>query len=186
MKQKTDRRKPRLSHRKRFHLLHDWLVTNYKPCKAADVGGGKGLLAYLLNKSGWNAVVIDPFNQELPRTFKDLTKTRTTLVKKERESVTRVTDKFKEEMAQDYNLLIGLHAHGSNMKIINACKKYGKDFVLLPCCVVGEPIIPQQGINWLDSLVDYAKQQGFDIGKAELNFKGQNIVIYNKKAEETV
>lgn len=185
MSQKTERKKPRLSHRKRFHLLHEWLVNTYKPCKAADVGGGKGLLAYLLNQSGWYAVVIDPFNQELPRTFKDLKKNRTTLIKDERISVKRIDAPFEEEMAKDYDLLVGLHAHGSNMKIINASRKYGKDFVLLPCCVVGEPITPQQGINWLDSLVDHAKQQGFDVGKAELNFKGQNIVIYNKRNGET-
>src|SRR5512147_931217 len=37
----------------RFQLLHQWLVHQLEPCKAADIGGGKGLLGYLLQTSGW-------------------------------------------------------------------------------------------------------------------------------------
>lgn len=181
MSQHTIRKKPKLSHRRRFHALAQWLVNTYKPCKAADVGGGKGLLAFLLNQHGWDTVVIDPFNQELPRTFKDLNKNRTTLAPEDRTSVTRLSMPFEEEMVKDYDLLIGLHAHGSNMKIIDGCAKYQKDFVLLPCCVVDEPITVQQGINWLDSLIDYAKSKGFNVKQAELSFVGQNVLIYSNQ-----
>ena len=38
----------------------------------ADVGGGKGLLSYLLQDSGWSATVIDPVEQALPSKYKDL------------------------------------------------------------------------------------------------------------------
>jgi hypothetical protein len=179
--QKTVHKKPRKSHRFRFHLLHQWLLANFQPCKAADVGGGKGLLAYLLEQNGWNTTVIDPFVQTLPRTFKDLTGERTTLTEAKRKSISRLEQPFEEEMAENFDLLIGLHAHGSNLKIINACKNYNKNFVLLPCCVVHEPLTIQPNINWLDSLVDYAQQLGFDVKKAELDFKGQNTIIYTNK-----
>jgi hypothetical protein len=39
----------------RFQLLHRWIVDNVAPCRVADVGGGKGLLAFLLQQSGWPA-----------------------------------------------------------------------------------------------------------------------------------
>ena len=136
------------------------------------------MLAFLLSQSGWDTTVIDPFNQTLPRTFKDLDKKRTTLNEDGRKAVRRIDKPFEEEMAADYDVLVGLHAHGSNLKIINACKKYGKRFVLLPCCVVDEPIEIKPEVNWFDSLVNYAKQQGFEVKTAQLDFKGQNVLIY--------
>ncbi len=177
MSQRTVRKKPRLNHRFRFQLLHKWLTENFEPCKAADIGGGKGLLSYLLNQSGWDVTVIDPFDQPLPRTFKDLDKNRTTFAKNARRVVNRISSPFEEDMAKDFDILIGLHAHGANIKVLNACAKYSKSFVLLPCCVIDEPIQIKPGIDWLVSLVDYAKQKGFQVQLAELNFKGQNIII---------
>ena len=47
----------------RFQLLHRWLVGHCEPCRVGDVAGGKGLLTYLLQNSGWQAVVIDPLDQ---------------------------------------------------------------------------------------------------------------------------
>ena len=52
-------RQPRMK-KFRFQLLHRWLVHNFAPCKAADIGGGKGLLAHLLIGNDWDATVIDP------------------------------------------------------------------------------------------------------------------------------
>ena len=93
-------------------------------------------------------------------------------------SIKRITEPFEIPMAKDFNLLIGLHAHGSNMKIIQAAKKYGTDFILLPCCVVDEPIIKQPGINWLESLIEYAQSLGFKVKTDKLNFAGQRTLIY--------
>ena len=50
----------------RFQLLHAWLVEHIVPCRVADIGGGKGLMAYLLGRSGWQATVIDPVREEGP------------------------------------------------------------------------------------------------------------------------
>jgi len=60
----------------RFQLLHQWIVSRIQPCRVADVGGGKGLLAYLLQESGWAATVIDPVAQALPAKYKDLESNR--------------------------------------------------------------------------------------------------------------
>lgn len=170
----------RLSHRFRFQLLHEWLIANYAPCRAADVGGGKGLLAYFLNQSGWNVTVIDPISQVLPKTFKDLQKVRTRLDAGGRNSVPRIDLPFEKVMAKDFDLLIGLHAHGSNLKIIDAAKVYHKKFVLLPCCVIDEPIEILPGIDWLESLVEYAQSKGFIVSRHNLSFAGQDMVIYSQ------
>jgi uncharacterized protein YihD (DUF1040 family) len=174
--------KRRLNNKFRFQLLQMWLTQRYKPAKVLDIGGGKGLLSLLLNKNGWKATVVDPAITDYLTKYKDFeTGKRVLLKENEIESFKRITGIFKEEMARDYDLLIGLHAHGSNLQIINACKKYNKDFILLPCCVIDEPLVKKPDINWLESLIDYAKEKGFDVKRDELNFKGQNILIYTDK-----
>ncbi len=52
--------KRRLNNKFRFQLLQMWLSQKYKPTKALDVGGGKGLLSLLLNINGWDVTVVDP------------------------------------------------------------------------------------------------------------------------------
>jgi hypothetical protein len=84
-------------------------------------------------------------------------------------------------MAKNYDLLIGLHAHGSNLQIIDAAKKYDKDFLILPCCVIDEPLVKRPNVNWLESLIDYATEKDFEVKKDILNFKGQNILIYTDR-----
>lgn len=169
-------RLPRLK-RFRFQLLHQWLIHNFEPCRVADVGGGKGLLSYLLIHSGWQATVIDPVAQPLPGKYKDiLTDKRIKIDPVER--VPNLASEFYPLQAQGFDLLIGLHAHGCNVKIIDAAAQYGCGFVLFPCCVIGEPFVPDPGIHWLESLAEYAVQQGHAIQPFRLNFKGQNIGLY--------
>ncbi len=127
--------------------------------------------------------MIDPVNKNVYLTkYKDInTGKRVLLSKNDVTAIPRIQGLFKESLAQNYDLLIGLHAHGSNLQIINACKKYHKDFLLLPCCVIDEPLIKKPDINWLQSLIDYAVDQGFKVKQDTLNFKGQNILIYSDK-----
>jgi len=174
--------KHRLNNKFRFQLLQMWLTDRYKPAKVLDVGGGKGLLSFLLNKNGWNATVVDPAITDYLTKYKDITSGKRILLTDDQiESSPRIVGIFKEEMAKDFDLLIGLHAHGSNLQIINAAKKYNKDFLLLPCCVIDEPLIKKPNINWFESLIEYAKDKGFDVKKDTLNFKGQNILIYTDR-----
>lgn len=171
----------RLNNKFRFQLLQIWLTQKYKPCKVLDVGGGKGLLAYLLNKNGWKATVVDPFLGDSLTKYKDLETEKRVLI--DGENFKRIIGVFDPKMAKNYDILIGLHAHGSNLLIIDAAKKYKKDFVLLPCCVINEPLIKKPNVNWFESLIDYAKLQGFDVKTDTLNFKGQNKLISGKLAQ---
>ncbi len=169
----------RYPHQFRFQLIAKWLIETYPSCKAVDVGGGKGLLAYLLNQKGWDVTVVDPVHQSLPPKYKDLESGKRILIK-DRDSVVRIDKPFDEEMTKDFDLLIGLHAHGSNMMIIRSTKKYCKNFVLFPCCVIDEPIEIQHNVNWFDSLENYAKDLGMPVKRVTLNFVRQSKGIYTK------
>jgi hypothetical protein len=162
----------------RFQLLHHWLTHTFAPCKAVDIGGGKGLLAHLLIGNGWDATVIDPIDQALPTKYKDLgTDTRVKI--DPQATVPRLAAEFAPEQAAGFDLLIGLHAHGCNVAIIDAAATYGCGFVIFPCCVIGEPFYPPLGVHWLESLADYALRQGHPLRPFRLNFKGQNIGLYS-------
>jgi hypothetical protein len=168
-----------LDHKFRFQLLTRWLIEHYSPMTAADVGGSKGLLTYLLNQNGWKCTVIDPFVPQLITKYKNLeTGKRVLISQKEAVAIPRKVRHFEPDMTKDYDLLIGLHAHGCNLKIIEGCKKYRKKFVLLPCCVIDEPIEIRPNIDWFDSLVKYAKNKGFEVKIDEINFKGNNKILY--------
>ena len=161
----------------RFQLLHHWLVQNLPPCRVADIGGGKGLLSYLLVQSGWEATVIDPVPQSLPDKYKDIHSDKRVKIDPS-ESVPSITSTFETFHAAHFDLLIGLHAHGCNVKIIDAAAQYECGFVIFPCCVIDEPFYPPLGVHWLESLADYAIHQGHTLIPFRLNFKGQNIGLY--------
>lgn len=180
MKQKTKRqRKARKMKKFRSQILAYWINNTFEPVKTADVGGGKGVLSYLLQKEGWDVTVIDPEYQELPLKYTDLNKKRIKIPLEEK--VKRITAPFTYEMVKDYDLLIGLHAHGVNMNIIKGCAEFNKEFILLPCCVIDEPIEKQPDINWRESLYDYALSLGLPVKKVQFNFMGKNIAIYTDK-----
>jgi hypothetical protein len=161
----------------RFQLLHRWLTEHLPPCRVADIAGGKGLLAHLLQQSGWPATVIDPTYQPLPDKYKDIaTGQRVRL--NGAEQVRHIARPFTRDMGQQFDLLVGMHAHGCNIAIIEAAASYGCGFVLFPCCVIDEPLIPPPGVHWLESLADYAVQKGVAVAPFRLNFKGQNIGLY--------
>ena len=161
----------------RFVLLHEWIVQHISPCRIADIGGGKGLLAYLLNQSGWQATVIDPLPQALPTKYKDLATGQQIQIDPSA-AVPRLDRAFTPELARDFDLLIALHAHGCNLLLIDAAASYKRQVILLPCCIIAEPLIPAAGVHWLQCVADYAKSRDFIIEPFRLNFKGQNIGLH--------
>ena len=168
----------------RFQLLAQWLVDRFEPCRVADIGGGKGLLAYLLGKDGWEATVIDPVFQTLPTKYKDIALERRVKIASS-ETVPRVTSAFEVAMAQDFDLLIGVHAHGCNMRILDAAAHYGCACLLMPCCVIDEPVCPPLGVHWLESVAYYAAISGLRVDSFRLPFKGQNIGLLSPGRLET-
>lgn len=164
----------------RFQLLHQWMVSHLQPGRVADIGGGKGLLTFLLQSSGWSATVIDPVNQALPSKYKDLLTNKQTPIAPTAQ-VPRIDAKFEPGMAQNFDLLVAMHAHGCNIQLIDAAAKFGCALILLPCCVIHEPILPPPGVQWIEWLAAYLVEKGFIVQPFQLNFKGQNIGFYAEK-----
>lgn len=161
----------------RFQLLHRWMTTHLQPCRVADVGGGKGLLSYLLQEDGWSSTVIDPINQGLPTKYKDIKSNKQMRIAGD-ENVPRIDHAFAPEMAQQFDLMVAMHAHGCNILMIDAAIEYDCDLILLPCCVIHEPILPPPGVQWILWLVEYLVDKGFAVVPFRLNFRGQNIGFY--------
>ncbi len=163
----------------RFQLLHQWMLDHVAPCRIADTGGGKGLLTYLLQQGGWHATVIDPICQALPSKYKDM-RTGKQVHIGDAEYVPRIDRAFDARMAQSFDLLVALHAHGCNIRIIDAAAQLGRGFIVLPCCIIHEPVYPPAGMHWLQCIVDHATFKGFNVEPFRLNFKGQNIGMYGR------
>lgn len=161
----------------RFQLLHRWLVAHFAPCRAADIAGGKGLLALLLQESGWETAVIDPIHQNLPDKYKDIGSNQRVKVAATTQ-VRHWNKPFEAAMGDSFDLLIGMHAHGCNIAIVEAAAAFGCGFVLFPCCVIDEPFYPPIGVDWLEYVADYAVGKGIAVTPFRLNFKGQNIGLY--------
>lgn len=161
----------------RFQLLHQWMLTHLQPCQVADVGGGKGLLSYLLQQSGWEATVIDPVEQGLPSKYKDLATNKQTAIASTAR-VPRISQPFSTAMTKDFDLLVAMHAHGCNIQLLDAAADYGRQVILFPCCIIHEPLYPPPGTHWIQTVVDYGLQKGFTVQPFRLNFKGQNIGLY--------
>lgn len=161
----------------RFQLLHRWLVAHFEPCRVADIAGGKGLLALLLQESGWETAVIDPIHQALPDKYKDIGSNQRVKVAAAMR-VAHIDKPFVAAMGESFDLLIGMHAHGCNISIVDAAAELGCGFVLFPCCVIDEPFYPAIGVDWLVCVAEYAVGKGVAVTPFRLNFKGQNIGLY--------
>ena len=148
--------------------------------KAAIIGGKlQGVeAAYLAGKAGWDMTVIDPVSQSLPDKYRDIVSGARVKIDPT-ETVPRIDAEFQPYHAAHFDLLIGMHAHGCNAKIIDAAATWGCRFVLFPCCIIDEPFLPLHGVHWLESLTDYAIQQGHAVRPFRLNFRGQNIGLYS-------
>jgi hypothetical protein len=100
----------------RFEIVSSYIIRNFKPCKVADIAGGQGELSKCLTQAGFDCTVIDPCHPHPQK------------------NVRRIKGCFVENMAVDYDLLIGLHPDEATEPICKAAKLYRKPAVIVPCC----------------------------------------------------
>jgi hypothetical protein len=158
----------------RFQLLAGWIADRFPPCTVADVGGGKGLLTWLLNEAGFSAEVVDPVDQPLPSRYRDLATGRRVRLGAD-QRVPRRRTRFGPALGRRYDLLVALHAHGSNLAVLDTAARAGNSCVVLPCCVVEEPAAPAPGQHWFLWLVDQARALGLEPECFALNCAGQRV-----------
>ena len=158
----------------RSQLLAGWITETFPPCAVADVGGGKGLLTWLLNEVGFRAEVVDPVDQPLPSRYRDPASGRRVRLGDD-DRVPRRRTRFGPALGRRYDLLVALHAHGSNLAVLDTVAQARNSCVVLPCCVVEEPSAPAPGQNWFMWLADRARALGLEPEFFALNFRGQHL-----------
>jgi hypothetical protein len=161
----------------RFELLATWIAETFPACRVGDIGGGKGMLAYLLDQKGFDCTVIDPVDQPLPDKYRDPVTRRQVKIPPDA-SVRRMTKPYTPDLGPEFELLVALHAHGVNHMLLDGVREWGSSCVVLPCCVIGEPSPPAPGTDWFSWLVDYGRGLDLDVRYFYLNFSGQNVGFY--------
>jgi hypothetical protein len=161
----------------RFELLSTWIAGNFPPCAVADIGGGKGLLSYLLDRQGFESTVIDPAFQPLPAKYREPGTGRQVKMPAGA-SVRHLSTPYSPDLGAGFDLLVALHAHGVNQQILDSAAAHGTSCVVLPCCVIGEPAAPPPGQDWFSWLAGYGRGLGLPVEYFCLNFSGQNVGFY--------
>ncbi|HEX3214447.1 MAG TPA: hypothetical protein VH016_17915, partial [Actinomycetota bacterium] len=118
--------------------------------------------------------VVDPVDQPLPSRYRDLATGRRVRLGGDA-TVARRRVPFSPALGRRYDLLVALHAHGSNLAVLDTVAEAGNSCVVLPCCVVDEPAAPGPGQNWFTWLADQARGLGLEPEPFALNFRGQHV-----------
>lgn len=122
-------------------------------------------------------MVIDPVEQRLPSKYTDIHTKKRVRIPGDATVLYR-EEVFEPEMAKDFDLLIGLHVHGSCIKMLEAAETFQKNFALVPCCVIDEPIVKVPDMRWTDSLFELARSKGLPVKEDRLGFVGRARVLY--------
>jgi hypothetical protein len=100
----------------RFQILAEFIASNYKGKidRIADVAGGQGMLSRILSKKyNFECEVIDPRGN--------------TII-----GVESITEKYKADMADYYDLIVGLHPDEALQEVILSALI--RPVLVIPCC----------------------------------------------------
>lgn len=100
---------------KRFKVIADFVEQKYgrRITHIADVAGGQGMLARMLRKKNYEAEVIDPRGWTL-------------------RGIPSRTEEFNSDMADYYDLIIGLHPDEATRAVVESAK--ARPVIIVTCC----------------------------------------------------
>lgn len=107
-------------------VLAEFVMRNFQPCTVADVAGGQGNLSMWLALHGYDCTVIDPRNTTFSKRWR-------AQVKRNRLHIKRLRREYCAAMAQDYELVIGLHPDGATRELALSVQ-IAPAVVIVPCC----------------------------------------------------
>ena len=111
---------------RRFDVTAKFIATNFPPPRrVADVAGGQGNLSLLLVERGYDCSVIDPRKTALSKRERRHSR-------RQRLAFERIRAQFQPEMAEGFDLVVGLHPDGATEAICHAALVC--PVVLVPCC----------------------------------------------------
>ncbi len=147
---------------RRFEILADFITERYgRSVNAiADVAGGKGVLTRLLTKKmNFACELIDP---------------RRTVLK----GIDHRPELFEPEMADYYDLLVGLHPDGALRQMGEAALI--RPAIIVPCCNFWDTERRGQ-TELLEAIEDFYRQHGVRFERRQLGFKGpKNTAIVSE------
>jgi hypothetical protein len=151
----------------RFVALAQWIKKNFPNVKTVcDVAGGCGELTVELNKLGYDATTIEPRVKKYKKSIrKAVRKNKLVLPKREQRF-------FDISIADQYDLIVGLHPDGATKDIAESALL--RPVVLVPCCNIG----------WNDcgdacNLVrDYWRSLEIFWQEDKLEIDGANTILY--------
>ena len=155
--------------RRRFEVLADFVQRNFPPpLKIADVAGGQGNLSLLLAQRGYNCTVIDPRKT-------NLSKKERQLANRKKIHFERIRSRFSSDMANSYDLIIGLHPDEATEAI--CCAAHSKPVVLVPCCRYWNGIESHGSPNLAETIRRFFRRNKIDWWETLLKMNGKNLVF---------
>jgi hypothetical protein len=147
---------------RRFEVVADFVIDRFGETVeyVADVAGGKGLLTRTLSKKGnFVCELIDP---------------RKTVLK----GIRHRAEEFRAEMADYYDLLVGLHPDEALREVAKAALV--RPVVLIPCCNFWDDQRRGQK-ELLDAIEEFYQNHSVSFQRIVLDFKGpKNIAIVSE------
>lgn len=147
---------------RRFEVVADFVAKRFgrKARYIADVAGGKGILTRLLSKKkNFECDLIDP---------------RRTVLK----GIDHRSQKFDVDVADYYDLLVGLHPDGALRELGEAALI--RPTVMIPCCNFWDDQRRGQR-ELLEAIEDFYRKHSVRFERVVLNFKGpKNIAIVSE------
>lgn len=147
---------------RRFEVVADFVAKRFsrKAHYIADVAGGKGILTRLLSKKkNFECDLIDP---------------RRTVLK----GIDHRSQKFDVDVADYYDLLVGLHPDGALRELGEAALI--RPVVMIPCCNFWDNQRRGQR-ELLEAIEDFYRKHSVRFERVVLDFKGpKNIAIVSE------
>lgn len=147
---------------KRFGVISDFVAQKYgKRVKyIADVAGGQGMLTRMLRKKNYEAEVVDPRGWTL-------------------KGVPSRTEEFSADMADYYDLIIGLHPDKATRAVAESAKV--RPVILITCCNFWdkEKVLGRNAL--IAEIEKYYDENGIKHERITFDFKGpMNVGIISE------
>lgn len=119
----------------------------------ADVAGGQGMLARVLTKRGYETEVIDPRGYTLT-------------------GVTSRAEKYMAEMADYYDLILGLHPDQALRPVVESAKV--RPILVIPCCNFWDTTRKLGRDALLVEIEQYLRNNYINYSRLAFGFEGPN------------
>lgn len=139
----------------RFEVVAD-VISEYfgkDICYIADVAGGQGMLARVLNKRGYETEVIDPRGYTLT-------------------GVKPRAVEYLAEMADYYDLIVGLHPDQALRPVVESAEM--RPVLVVPCCNFWDSTRKLGRDALLAEIEQYFRSNHVNYSRLEFDFEGPN------------